>query len=252
MICFSAENFQNLEQRRSLRRSRFHLIPQRTATPEFREDRVLRLRNQVGDAPIILRICRIGAYYRSSILQTFELAKLLREQGITVSAVILGVVQDELVLEEIMSLRGREDFVITDPAMTTNAAELLPVADAVVGTGRNLVEAAMAGVTLFTPLAESQLPAAVTGHNWRDLAATNFSERNKLAIAQSPRELATAFLRADATIARTIADEYSIEAAIRRYATVYESDQSTHHHPVDFILNASAVIVSVTRSRRSS
>lgn len=251
VICFSEENLQNLKQRRRLKSSNLHYVPQRTALPEFRQDRMAQLRDLVGDVRIILRICRIGSYYRNSILQTFALADLLRAQGIAVSAVILGVVQEQQVLDEIISRLGKDDFIITDPAMTTNAAQLLPTADAVVGTGRNLVEAAMAGVTLFTPLANSALPAAVTIENWRGLAATNFSERNKIPAAQTPRELTAAFLSADRTVARTIADEYSIATAVRKYKEIYESAQSRHRHPIDYSVNAAAVIVTATRSRRA-
>jgi len=56
---------------------------------------------------------------------------------------------------------------------------MLPLADAVVGTGRGLMEAASFGKVLMTPWAGGPHPALVTRNNFQEFMNTNFSPRNR-------------------------------------------------------------------------
>lgn len=254
IVCFSEENLNHLSSRRNLRSTDFHLLPQRVAIPPQDVERMDELRRIIGDDLILLRICRIGTYYRKSILQTLALAQEARAAGLALSAVIIGVVQDEAVHAEIQTLKSHEDFVITDPHFTVNASRLISVAQAVVGTGRSLVEAALLGKVLLTPLSDSDKPVLVTEENWRELASTNFSERNRLGGDRIPSFSQTidTIISGDKAAAVAIASEMGIDAAIPAYENIYNMSQHGKPRPVDFALNSAAMTLRYLRTKAAS
>ncbi|CAN3127753.1 hypothetical protein ACNUDN_07560 [Mycobacterium sp. smrl_JER01] len=250
IICFSEENMRHLQRRRNLRKSRFHFLPQRVAVPPQDKKRIAALRELVGDRTIILRVCRISNYYIKSINQTLMLTRSLREQGVDASALIIGVVQDGVALDEVCTAKAATDYVITDPYFTVNASQLISLADAVVGTGRSLVEAALLRKVLLTPLADSNLPVLVTNANWRKLAETNFSERNELDDdAPSLRSVVDAIRSADDGGAIAVASEMSLESAIPRYLSMYQAPQEPRPRPLDFALNSGAMLVRYCKTK---
>lgn len=255
IICFSEENMKHLANRRNLRFSDFHLLPQRVATPGSDPARIRALREIVGDGALLLRICRIGSYYKTSIAQTFSLAARLRDYGVDISAVVVGGIEDEEVLPHLESMRGARDYIVTDPHFTVNASELIETAQAIVGTGRSVIEGALLGKVLFTPLVDSDLPVLVTEENWRQLAATNFSERNQLAGEAPDMKTVIESLNAeDKSAAVAIATEMGIDAAIPRYEEIYLKAQPSARalfQSVDFALNSGAVVLRYISSRAS-
>lgn len=251
VVCFSRENMENLQTRRKLSTSDIRLIPQRVSAPEPDLERIERLRDTIAPGPILLRICRIGHYYEKSLFQTLRLAKMIRAHGHSVSTVIIGTPEDVDVVEKIRVFADANDHVITDPAYTADAAQLVAIAHAVVGTGRGLMEAALSGKILYTPLAGSELPIAVTTQNWRKLAVTNFSERNSssIDIAASPDGLLEAFHNSNPTVATVVAHEYGIESAVPSYRDLYARAQSAPSHIFDWFVHSLVVLIPYIRSR---
>lgn len=254
VICFSNENLFDLRSRRRLRSTRLHYLPQRMLEPRVDVRRVSFLRDKIGESAVLLRICRIGSYYRQSLLQTLNLARVLRGSGLDVSAVIVGVVEDSAVLAELHGELSEHDHVFTDEHLTRNASELLPAAHAVVGTGRGLVEAAMAGRVLFTPLAGAELPVLLSRDNWEELAATNFSERNVLTKSEPPPLLDVISQMREPVdiVANEIASHYSLDGAMASYREVYAATQPKERASIDFLLNSVVVAVPLLKSRKAA
>lgn len=244
VVCFSAENRDYFSGLRKLKSARLHLIPQRVLATRPDNARIAALRAEVGDRDILLRIARIGQLHRTSILQTLALARELRGAGHNVSAVIVGVLEHPEVLAEVEEAAHEDDLVTTRPLYTSNAAELIPVAQAVVGAGRGIVEAALHGKTVFSPLQDSPLPVLITPSNWKHLQKYNFSGRSVLPADLIPdlSQAARAFAAGTSDGSNVLAGELGIERAVPRYQELYEANQSRRPHPFDFALHAAWVL----------
>lgn len=238
IVCFSEENIKYFASRRKWQGSRFHFLPQRVAFPEPDERREKDLRAVVGEKPVLLRIARIGTHHVKSIKQTFHLAAALRKRGVSLACVIVGAVQEPESLKEIEALVGPDDHLITDAHFTTNAAALLPVATAVVGTGRGLMEAALLERVLLVPDSTADTPILLTQENWRELAWYNFSARGRLTDKPPSIDVVVrAFEVCDTQAASEISKIYAASHAPIKYDQVYRAPQSGRRAPIDFIVN---------------
>lgn len=255
IIGFSEENLTFLSKRRNLRRTRFHLIPNRVVQPTPNPSKVEELKKRIDlkdDEVVVLRICRIGHYYRQSILQTFRLAERLRQSGVKARAVVVGFIQDQEVYDEVSRDADEGTTIVTDPHFTEKASELLEVADIVVGTGRSFMEAAMQQRLCATPLQGQELPALVTAANFNDLARTNFSERNELANFNQDDNLQefcrlignrTAFDRHTHEVMELVDERFGMSGAARKYSEVYAERSSYVGAPLlDYLGNSLAVL----------
>lgn len=135
-----------------------------------------------GDCLKILRIARIGEIYLDSILQSIHLVERVREAGIDAVLAIIGTVQDDKAFERIEQLvtgEGKETYVklLSSPEYTVNAAELIPFADVVVGTGRSFMEGMANGKLMFFPVKEEALPCFLTEGTYQEAFYHNFSPR---------------------------------------------------------------------------
>ncbi len=237
IVCYSAENLEALRSRRRLRASRVHLIPNRVILPAPAPERIAALRERIGPGDVLLRICRIGDYHRTSIEKTLLLARLMRTRGMDVRAVIIGALESRAVLESLRKEAGSGDLFVTEPAFTVDAAALLDLATFVVGTGRGVIEAAMRRRWVFVPVGgEASMPALVAPSNWRMLSATNFSVRSPdpRGAGRSDLSLLEELLadggRAGAfldELSTALGDAYGPVEIPARYADLYSREQET-------------------------
>lgn len=244
IICFSQENQQYLCSLPRLKGARIELLPQRVSKPTVYIERISRLRELVGDGPVILRICRIGRYYEQSIRQTVNLVRALKSSDFEVSAVIVGTPESTEALAAFKEYAGDDAMFVTDISFTHLAASLLPIAIGVVGTGRNLIEAALLDIPVFTPIHGNELPTLVTIENLEQLAKTNFSERNSL--PNSPPSLADAkraLLERDISACRVIQRDYSLHSALPKYREIYSCPQRMPRRLGDFLINSLSAVV---------
>lgn len=86
-------------------------------------------------------------------------------------------------LQGLIASRQAENLVIweDDKSYTDNAAELLPLADAVIGSGRGFMEAASMNKLLLAISAAGDYPIGVTEANFAEIFATNCSPRSHVA-----------------------------------------------------------------------
>lgn len=240
IVCFSEENRSFFAGLSKLRSSRVHLIPQRVSQGAIDRVRMADLRARVGhDRIIILRIARVGLLHESSIMQTLNLAAQLRGNGLDASAVVVGSKEDVDVARRVSAAAGPADLITHDRYFTDNAAELIPIAHGVVGTGRGIVEAALHGKTLFCPLQDAELPVLVTRENYPGLLATNFSARSVIADRSAPSlDKVLAAINLDENVAaRLIARELNLDEAVGDYAALYDAPQPRRERLLDLIVH---------------
>jgi hypothetical protein len=250
IICFSEENLASLKPRPHLSQTRFHYFPQRVSTPAPDLERVAKLRDQVGPGDVLLRICRVGPYYERSIRQTFALAKELRARGGNIRAVLIGTIQSQETLDALQPLTAEGDLIINAAEFTHDAAALIPIATAVVGAGRSLIEAALLDKPVLTPVADSELPVLVTLENWRHLSATNFSERTlRPPNAADVWAILSSIKGTDRSANEAIKAAMSIDAAIPQYAELYASEQEPCTKTIDFLVNSASVTSKFIQSK---
>jgi glycosyltransferase involved in cell wall biosynthesis len=244
IFAFSAENRAWLEQDPRLKQARIHFTPQRVRAIMADTDRLASLQESYPfDGMTVLRIARVGPYYRRSIDATLGLAQGLRARGIKARAFILGSREDAATVAELGGLMLAPDVLCTEPCFTRSAAQLLGIGDFVVGTGRGLMEAMMAGKPVFCPVAGEPNPVHVTASNIDALHATNFSERS---VAPADRDgLEALFLMASSEgersaameeARRLAAERFNIAAALPIYHSAYDAPQTGRRSFVDDIM----------------
>lgn len=181
LIVFSEENYKWFSENKNFTNSNVYLIPNRVGRSVIQDEGTFHI---TKDSSVfnIVRICRIGQTYKKSIFDSLQLLNFYITNGIeNVKLHIFGVVEDATVLESIeLHVLCKAGFVsvYTDSESTFNAARHLHLADAVVGTGRGLMEAAALGIPIFSIDANSNFPVLLFGKPFFSAFNTNFSERN--------------------------------------------------------------------------
>ncbi len=231
LICFSKENYDYFRAQPKFRKTALHLIPNRAVEPPEDPARVAEVRALAKGAPVLMRIARIGNTYAESFRQTIRLSNELTNRGARHALVLVGVVEDQPVLEELKKMaQGLEVHFLTDSHFTLNAAELVPAADLVVGTGRSIQEAASKGKVLLTPLAGSAMPVLVNKENVEALMVTNFSPRNVLIDYSEQQTIAMIAELTNDSLKRKeyshfskkfFIDHFDIRSALPRYEAIY-------------------------------
>lgn len=191
-ILFSRENFAHF--RRWRPKARLDLAPNRILEVETDQDAVRRLRVRLGVSEserVLLRISRFNRYYAATFAQTLNLYDQLQSAAGSWRLVLVGDVQDEAYFEELKEMTSSRPGVdlVTDPEFTIRASRLLPIADAVVATGRGAMEACSLNLRVFCPSASTSLPVELTRDTLETLMDFNFSERVPLAGAGAIRPL---------------------------------------------------------------
>src|SRR5690606_27072648 len=117
---------------------------------------------------VILRICRISRMYQRSLFQSINLFDFIQTQDNNTVLIILGNIQDQQVYNQLVESKRKNIFIVTDEKYTSNAKEMIDIADWVVGTGRGFMEASSKGKILFTVSNYSDLPTLITPNNFRE------------------------------------------------------------------------------------
>lgn len=180
IILFSKENQEWFEGQNKYKKTNVFLIPNRVIPLELRPD--FHPINKEKNDFIFVRICRIGNTYKKSILDSMNLiSKLYESNFINIKLYIIGVVEDEDVLKDLKYnehvVNGRIVF-LTQSVYTSEASKMLYLADAVIGTGRGLMEAASLKKPILAIDKNKDIPVLLDENHFMDAFKTNFSERN--------------------------------------------------------------------------
>lgn len=180
LILFSLENQEWFKKQNKFKNTNIHLIPNRVKAllpnEEFQP-----IEKKTGEF-VFVRICRITAFYRKSIQDAINLVEYFHSKNIkNISLYIIGVVQDITTYNDF-----KENYLVkigfvkffTDPAYTDEASKMIYLADAVIGTGRGLMEAASLGKPLLVINKNGEIPVLLNDSNFHEAFKSNFSERN--------------------------------------------------------------------------
>lgn len=180
IILFSLENYNWFKDNTKYFNSLIYLIPNRVHKVDLNQSNSF-LQKKVNDF-VFVRICRIGQMYKKSILDSINLINELYDKNISnVKLYIIGTIIEESVYEEIVNDKAVIDkrvFFITDDKYTLQASKMLYIADAVIGTGRGIMEAASLNLPILAINEEGRIPVLINEENFMDAFKTNFSERN--------------------------------------------------------------------------
>ena len=128
-----------------------------------------------------VRIARIGSGYKKSIIDSINLVdRLSNNKDLNVKLIVIGKVQATKVYNELLDLAKNNSSVefITNDEYTKEASKMLYLADAVIGTGRSIMEAASLKLPILSIDKEGDIPVLLNEITFDDAFKTNFSERN--------------------------------------------------------------------------
>jgi hypothetical protein len=185
-ILYSKENYDFLYGQKKFNTTKFEIIPNRVFPLKENLLRIEEFRSTYSNIDkskfTIIRISRFVKAYEKSMMQSINLHKFLLKNNISSQLIILGEIQDQSVFDIITELAKYEKsiYLITDSKFTKNASDIIPIADAVVGTGRGVMEALSYKKFVFTTLEQYELPILINEINFNSLLSTNFSPRNHL------------------------------------------------------------------------
>lgn len=180
LVLFSAENKQWFDRSKRYNDSHIALIPNRVSTIQTMPLDILKPEGHFS----FVRIARIGRTYRKSIFDSIELISGLNEKNgsLKLRLFVIGVVECPDTLSEILKHKYVIDgtvTILTEDKYTNEASKMLYLADAVIGTGRGIMEAASLGLPSLTINSLSSTPTLITKKTFEDAFRTNFSERNE-------------------------------------------------------------------------
>lgn len=182
LILYSGENLAYFKSRKKFSRTSLHLVPNRVERFVAHSERISAMRDSIHESHpeyrlVLMRIARIGPYYKHSTMQLVELLNRLRADGVDCCAVLIGTIEDEDTYRAIRQAGGEHLYVFCDGTYTRNAKELIDLADVVVGTGRSFMEGAAFGKIMLAPLKGASIPVLVDQQLFPSALHYNFSER---------------------------------------------------------------------------
>lgn len=178
LILFSIENKLWFDNEKKFQNTSIYVIPNRAnriLTGNFKE--IPKDENVFN----FVRIARIGKSYVKGIRDTINLLNVLKDRyELNIKFYIIGTVQDDNIFRELLIETENQKHIIfiTEHKYTAEASKMLYLADAVVGTGRGVMEASSLGIPVLNPVKNSNMPVLITARNFNSFFTTNFSERS--------------------------------------------------------------------------
>lgn len=249
LVLFSQEDLNYFSERKRYKDSKLYLIPNRTEYFPTDHAKVQEIRDRFNldnYEKIILRICRISRMYQKSIFQSINLQKYVNDQGHKTALIVLGNVQDQIVINQLKSEVGDGVFFLTEDRYTANAKELIEIADWVVGTGRGFMEASAKARVMFAVSMQDELPMLTEAQNFDQAFAYNFSERiifENQHIVDNKNHILRLFKDSqyeDSLKKQSLewfADKFSIEGAIEKYGEIYNKLEEDPSDYKDLVLH---------------
>ena len=178
-IFFSSENYEDFK--RSHPKQKAYLIPNRVLRKkEKKEDEDIlclkELLKKKGTDINLLRINRISKKYESTMNQAVKLVQKLNNIGIQSKLFIIGTIEDKYVLEQIEHIDPNV-VVLSKSEYTNNASKFIPLFNAIIGTGRGVMEGFSYSKPVLVPCENLKFPILVNQENFGQALFYNFSER---------------------------------------------------------------------------
>ena len=193
IVLFSKENHSWYQNKKLYQNSQIKLIPNRVKRIELDKAVTAGLFKTKSEFTFV-RIGRIGRNYFNILMSLIDLLAELNKHitnSVTLKILIVGVIEDQELFKQVKSHLAENDvkveFVVDERAV--NGAQFLALADCVLGTGRNLMEAMSLNIPVLAPVSNNKFPVLVDGDNFDTLLSTNFSPRNQIENINKEKEL---------------------------------------------------------------
>lgn len=185
LVLFSEENKQWFEGKPKFKKTAIYLIPNRVNRKELLVEGNGGVKKNDENFTFV-RICRIGKSYQKSLEDSIRLIQKLILVGRShVCLYIIGSIEDVNVLQKLQEQsHGFPIKFLSDDIYTKKGSDMLYLADAVIATGRGIMEATALGKPVLTPAVNADIPILVAESNFSDFFTTNFSQRN-VALAEN-------------------------------------------------------------------
>jgi hypothetical protein len=183
VFLFSKENYKSYKQNKRFKNTDLHLIPNRIENINLIIENDQTIKKDITKFNFV-RIARIGKSYYSSIKQAINLVSKVQENKTLkpVKLYIIGKIESQELYTELIGYSEKmsiEAVFITNE-LTNEASRLLYLADAVIGTGRGVMEAMSLGIPTFVPVRGKSIPCLLRSPNFDIFFNTNFSPRGKI------------------------------------------------------------------------
>lgn len=240
LVLFSMENKIWFENNKHFKNTNITLIPNRVTqiTPIY----------SGVDKPkgyfSFVKIARIGAAYKDSILDSINLIDTLykKNHSLKIKLFVIGVIEDQKILEDILdndNVKNGTVIFLTEDKYTRVASRMLYLADAVIATGRGVMEAASLALPVLTIDSNSNTPVLLTDNTFNDAFKTNFSARNTFPDLEPSDNLGSIeklitddiFYKKNSAYIKDIFDEYfNVKKASFNYEEIYKKVEA-HKYP---------------------
>lgn len=181
LVLFSVENLEWFNSNLKYQATNISLIPNRVKAIS---KPLNNLKNRFFDSQVFsfVRISRIGVTYLKGLIDSMNLVNELAVQNVgKIRLIIIGTIESHKVYDFLI---GSNQFkqgnvvILTDEESTKEASNMLYLADAVIGTGRGLMESASLSLPVLAINSNGSYPVLLNENNFDYAFRTNFSERN--------------------------------------------------------------------------
>ncbi|MEF1228710.1 glycosyltransferase family 1 protein [Vibrio fortis] len=180
MIVYSAENYQYFSEKAGYDNKEILFIPNRSSIVNINKKYVDEIEQELpGDCFKFIQVIRIAPEYYNNLVQSIELVnRLTNISDINVALVIIGVVQDEMIMEELkQKAKGLPVYFFANNEYTKSASELLSVGDAVIANGRSVMEASSLNLPILVSAKNTEIPVLLNDDVFNSAFKVNFSPR---------------------------------------------------------------------------
>jgi hypothetical protein len=273
LTCLSVENRAELLEKSAARPEDILVLPARIDVKAFRDRQetgkwdAFRQRFSLGDAPILLRIARIGPAYEDTIRMGIEAAQQLNAEGVRMVFVHIGYADVPTIAESIYAqVKSANEaagkvIAVSDAEVSKDAQSHVGMASAVVGMGRSAFEGMASGRPTLV-VGKVGFGGLVLPDRVETLAAFNFSGRDGNAPATREESLSQLVatvrrLLTEPDFAKTAGDfaaKYTDETLdVRHSLDAYErlyADHDPAQWPADGEIKAAMKFAIIKRSMR--
>ncbi|WP_353150648.1 hypothetical protein [Flavobacterium sp.] len=177
LILFSEENLKWFKENNKFNKANIIVIPNRV-NPKLL-DINFEKKLMKKESFCFVRIARIGLAYKKSIEDSIRLVERLSQEGLNIHLYLIGTIQEKDVSDEIqLKIKNLPITILNQDEYTIKASDMLYLADAVIATGRGIMEATALGKPILTTAKNSEFPILVSGNNFMSFFDTNFSGRS--------------------------------------------------------------------------
>ncbi|MFN3908665.1 MAG: hypothetical protein ACK4JX_06495 [Flavobacterium sp.] len=236
IILFSQENFDSYHKNPRFKNSNLYLIPNRVFDLNFLDENKRKFQKDIKLFNFV-RICRIGSSYEQSIIQSINLIAEIQKNTLNkpIKLYLIGKIVDQEIFYSITQyaqLNSVNLTTITDDS-TNEASKLLYLADAVIGTGRGVMEALSLGLPTFVPQKSESIPTLLKNENILELLHFNFSPRSSYSKFNFEKEVELSiklvlekdFYQHISDVSKKLAEENFVVTpkVVSKYESVYHS-----------------------------